>query len=486
MVKPSSPPRYEHHLSARIRKKLGVEQLPEELRAEPTHQGPRRKLLGWQLIAGMVAQSLHACGSLQQIIGRYFAVRISSAALSQRRLKISTQAFDACMRHALVPLACEQRHPACFFAGLRLVGIDGGQWNLLNTVQINAQVPKSRSRRAQAAFAKLSMSTLVELGTHAPLAVSMSLGALNEKSLADPLLAALPARSLLIADRYYGQAPMLKELQKHSQRTQSHFLVRVRQKLSVRVQSVHADGSAEVVVSLRERESPCADSSTTAPSKADEKQTPEANKARGRPRKHPPMRQSELPVREIVGRVRNAAGEWVKVRLWTSLSVQQGSARELLALYAKRWEQEVFYKELKLVLHGGHLLSAQRTETAQQELAALLIASSLVAEERLACAQSSEDEEVRQAGVLRISMSHCLEHTVALLLVLEAAQGLMDEAAQGVLVRRVREQIAQAALPARRRRSCQRKVRQPVSKWPRLLSTSSLQASDDLIIDPFA
>ncbi|MBK8090911.1 MAG: hypothetical protein IPK32_11970 [Verrucomicrobiaceae bacterium] len=66
------------------------------------------------------------------------------------------------MRHSLVPLACEQRHPACFFAGLRLVGIDGGQWNLLNTVQINAQVPKSRSRRAQAAFAKLSMSTLVE------------------------------------------------------------------------------------------------------------------------------------------------------------------------------------------------------------------------------------------------------------------------------------------------------------------------------------
>ncbi|MBK8092238.1 MAG: hypothetical protein IPK32_09750 [Verrucomicrobiaceae bacterium] len=47
------------------------------------------------------------------------------------------------MRHSLVPLACEQRHPACFFAGLRLVGIDGGQWNLLNTVQINAQVPKA-------------------------------------------------------------------------------------------------------------------------------------------------------------------------------------------------------------------------------------------------------------------------------------------------------------------------------------------------------
>lgn len=62
----------------------------------------------------------------------------------------------------------------------------------------------------------------------------------------------------------------------------------------------------------------------------------------------------------------------------------------------------------------------------------------------------------------------------------------MDEAVQGVLVRRVGEQIAQAALPARRRRSCQRKVRQPVRKWPRLLSTFSPQISDDLIIEPFA
>ncbi|MBK8094422.1 MAG: hypothetical protein IPK32_21275 [Verrucomicrobiaceae bacterium] len=203
------------------------------------------------------------------------------------------------------------------------------------------------------------------------------------------------ARSLLIADRWRAGSDAQRTAKTFAAHAESLFGPSAA-KLSVRVQSVHADGSAEVVVSLRERESPCADSSTTAPSKADEKQTPEANKARGRPRKHPPMRQSELPVREIVGRVRNAAGEWVKVRLWTSLSVQQGSARELLTLYAKRWEQEVFYKELKLVLHGGHLLSAQRTETAQQELAALLIASSLVAEERLACAQSSEDEEVRQ------------------------------------------------------------------------------------------
>lgn len=45
----------------------------------------------------------------------------------------------------------------------------------------------------------------------------------------------LPHHSLLILDRYYGQ---------------SHLLVRVRDKLNVKVQRNYADGSAEVEVTL--------------------------------------------------------------------------------------------------------------------------------------------------------------------------------------------------------------------------------------------
>jgi hypothetical protein len=58
-------------------------------------------------------------------------------------------------------------------------------------------------------------------------------------------------------------------------------------------------------------------------------------------------------------------------------------------------------------------------------------------------------------------------------IVLSAAQGLMDEAAQRELVRRVRAQIAACALPPRRPRSCDRKVRQPVKKWPRMILPTS-------------
>ncbi len=106
----------------------------------------------------------------------------------------------------------------------------------------------------------------------------------------------------------------------------------------------------------------------------------------------------------------------------------------------------------------------------------VLVHYSLLAEERMAIPGSSQDEDMRRAGAVRISFSLCQECAVALFMVLQASQGLMDASAQGELVRRVRARIAAAALPPRRSRSCQRRVRRPVDKWPRMLTPTSLPA----------
>jgi len=90
--------------------------------AEGRHQGPRQKLQNWQIIAGLVAQCLHTGGSLLRLIRRYFAVRLSSSALSQRRQYMQFEPFATVMRHALRPMAQQQIHTDCFFAGLRLGG----------------------------------------------------------------------------------------------------------------------------------------------------------------------------------------------------------------------------------------------------------------------------------------------------------------------------------------------------------------------------
>jgi hypothetical protein len=74
-------------------------------------------------------------------------------------------------------------------------------------------------------------------------------------------------------------------------------------------------------------------------------------------------------VREIVGRVqRGGRGASTTVRLWTSLlDWQRHPATELLALYTRRWEQEVFYKELKVDARSTPNLQSHTPLTAMQE-----------------------------------------------------------------------------------------------------------------------
>lgn len=443
-------------LVERIVEFLGLDSLEVPGMREGPHQGPRQLVEGWQLLVGLVAHQLASQGCLGRCFMRWFGVQVSDSALSQRRTRTGVELFAQVARAALRPLAQEQSHPGCFFAGLRLVGIDGTQWSLANTAQNNATMVKARARRSQAAFAKLPCSALVELGTHAPLAVELGLEQQSELATSLPLLERLPPRSLLVLDRWYGNAPMLERLQHHCPAVEGHFLTRVRQNLKTTVIKHHPDGSATVHVQLRDPKSP--------------KKTVRL-----------------LEVREIRGRVWNRQeGRWVSVRLWTSLGIDQATAAELLSLYARRWEQELCYKELKIQLHGGELLGSHTPLTAAQEVLALFMACSVLAEERLKAAALSPDAEVRQASSLRISFKACHRQTVALWITLQAGADLLDQATQTALILRVREQLAQEVLPKRRSRSCQRKLRQPVKKWPRMLEPSSISSPTKYEVDKIA
>ena len=412
-----------------------------------SHQGPRRKFSGNQIIVGLVAHVLQFQGCFAFHMKQFFGMDASPSALSQRRSAMGSEPFRAILRVALRPLAGAAEHSGCFFKGLRLTGIDGTQWSLSNTPQINAATTKTRTRRGLAAFAKLSMVALVELGTHAPLAAVFAAGALRELAWSVVLLAQLPQCSLLLLDRLYGQAPMLDDLQKGCAATGSHFLVRVRQKLTVALLQALGDGSAMVSVRLRRKGQ---------------------RKGKGKG--------EFLTVREVQGRVWNRrTKKWVTVRLWTSLGEKEATALELLKLYARRWEQEIFFKQLKLELAGGALLQSHTVATAEQEIAALLVAASLLAQERLEIARCAGGE-IADAGAVRISFGLCYHYITALYMVLAASDGLLSTGAQDELIERVRTVIAAEALPKRRPRSCARKVRQPVSKWPRMLEPESLSS----------
>ena len=271
----------------------------------------RAQISGAELLMGLVYHVSQPQGTLAAHLHALTGQKISDSAASQRRLTMPWEVFEAILAQALAPLADPKRQPEAFYAGLRLVGIDGTQFSCANTPRVLGTMTKAATRRFEAAFAKLGCAVLVELGTHAPLAAAISAPDLaeSEAALAAQLLGRLPAESLLLGDRLYGNGAFLGRLLADAPAgDRQAFLLRVSQ--TPRPQPVRrlTDGSVLVEVRLAREE------------------------AKG-------LSGQTLVVREIRGRVRRPGGAWSEVRLWTSLlDAKVHPALKLLGLYARRWE----------------------------------------------------------------------------------------------------------------------------------------------------
>jgi hypothetical protein len=176
-----------------------------------------------------------------------------------------------------------------------------------------------------------------------------------------------------------------------------------------------------------------------------------------------------IVIREIWGQVHRKGWRSEPLRLWTSLlDPTAAPARELLELYGQRWEQELYFRQMKLQLRRTALLQSHTVTTAAQEIALLILASALVAHERVHAAKGV-------APVLRVSFAKVLELLRPLWLVLAIAGDLLTEDQQREITERFYDHMVLQLVQERESRSCPRKVRQPVGKWPRLLKTESWQ-----------
>jgi hypothetical protein len=375
-----------------------------------------------ELLSALVFHVVAGAGTLAQHVKQLLGKNITDGALSQRRAVLPWEIFEAIMATALKPKASRKRHPDAFYHGLRLCGIDGSTFSISNTPQVKKRMKKARSRRGRAAFPKVGVAVMVELGLRNPLAAALGANGESEMVLMKQVLPAQPEKSLLINDRYSGTPALLVGLPEEGQR---HFLVRVKGNLTRRLLEVFADGSA--LVELR---------------------------GGGKTRL----------VREVLGRVRRGQkGGFTTVRLWTSLLDWRGTpAEELLGLYARRWEEEIFYKELKVDMRSTPMLQSHTPVTAVQEIAALILAYAMLVDYRISAATKGE------VGVLRISFLKTLQVVQGLWRFLELSADLLGPDKVRLVVRRALRQISEAAIGPRRKRSCPRGLRQPVSSWPRI------------------
>jgi len=386
-----------------------------------------------ELIIALVFHVVAEAGTLAQHVKALTGKMITDGALSQRRALLPMELFEQIMAVALKPKAKPAQHPGAFYHGLRLCGLDGSQFSVANTPQVKKRMRKARSRRGRAAFPKVGVAVMVELGLHNPLAAAISAEGQSEMVLAKRVLPAQPEKSLLIADRYYGNAHLLVEIPAEGQR---HVLARVKANLKRRLLEVFPDGSALVEIFSG---------------------------------------QGKRLMREIVGRVqRGGRGRATTVRLWTSLlDWRAHPAVELLELYGRRWEQEIFYKELKVDMRSTPLLRSHTPLSAMQEIAALILAYAVLVDYRIEAASAGE------VGVLRISFLKTMQIVQGLWRFLEVSADLLSAKQLRLVVRRTLRRIAQMAIPKRRQRSCPRALRQPVSSWPRLRKNTSRTGAID-------
>jgi hypothetical protein len=389
-------------------------------------RGPAAQVALPEFLMGLVYHFFSGRGLLSEHLRQLFALDYSDSAASERRQALPWEVFARLMRAVLRPLARKKAHPGAFYRGHRLVAIDGMQFSLNNTPAIKRESQKAHSRRGRAAFAKIGASVLLELGLHNPLAAAIGRRQESESSVSRQLLAQLPGGCLLLGDRLHGYGAFLAPVLDRCQEVASHFLIRVQKRVAARRVKKLQDGSCLVDVDVRDQRN-----------------------------NHRILRSIRL--REIKVQLKRRGFRTQQLRFWTSLL----QWKEAPALYTRRWEHELYFRQLKSDLRRSERLQSQTMETAAQEIAAWIISSALLAQERARAAKGV-------APVLRVSFGKLLDLLRPLWVVLNLGADLLNDQLQRALTQRVLDEAAKCLTPKRRTRSCPREVRQPIGQWPRL------------------
>jgi hypothetical protein len=260
----------------------------------------------------------------------------------------------------------------------------------------------------------------------------------SELALAYGVLAQLPKRALLLADRLYGVPAVIIKVWAACRRVGSHFLVRMPRHLKARVITTLPDGSRRVRLNIREQK-------------------------RGWPIR------GSLELREIRVRVGRNGFRRHDLRLGTSLLDHRAApALELAKLYASRWEHELYFREAKCVLRQTDVLQSHTVETGAQEIAAIIVATALIARERARAANG-------RVPVLRVKFGLVLAIVRSMWFCLGPIEDLLTEKQKAQVVARGQALMRRSVSGTRRSRTNPRAVRQPVRRWPRLMQTHSVE-----------
>jgi hypothetical protein len=255
--------------------------------------------------------------------------RIAKSSISAARTRVAWKPLASLVQRCCVPMADTARHPEAFYAGLRLVAIDGSNFELPDEPDNAAQFGYPGSRTGHAGYPQAQCAVLVECATHAILAANLDMYGTPEWEVCQPLLARMDASMLCLADRGFNGF----EYWRAARATGAQLLWRCAENRQLPVLEELDDGSYLSEI---------------------------------RPTGVPKQQAGEraIAVRVIEYSLPGLPDARPRYRLMTSLlDPVQAPATELAQLYHQRWQVEAVFDELKTHLHQGRRLL--RSKTAQ-------------------------------------------------------------------------------------------------------------------------
>lgn len=251
-------------------------------------------------------------------------VTIAKSSISEMRGKIGYAPLQSLVARACLPLADAKLHPDAFYAGLRLVAIDGSNLDVPDEPDNVKAFGYPGSRTGHAGYPQAQCAVLVECASHAIIAANLGAYRESEWAICGPLLARLDAGMLCLADRGFNGYNHWAE----AQATGAQLLWRCSISRKLPVVKALSDGSYLSVIY---------------PGGTLSKKQKQAST-------------QGIAVRVIDYALPGASESQPRYRLLTTLlDVKVAPALELAALYQQRWEAEAVFDELKV-----HLLQKRR------------------------------------------------------------------------------------------------------------------------------
>lgn len=281
-------------------------------------------------------------------IGRTVA---SKAAISQGRTRLGAEPLARLYAEQVQPIG-PQDMPGVWYRGLRVMGLDGSTLEVADESANAEHYGYPAASRGSSAFPQLRFAALAECGTHVLVGAKMGPYRTSEHELAEQVLERADDTMLILADRGFVGYPMWKTA---SQRG-SKLVFRLRENQVLPVERTLPDGSylSTLYGSTKARR--------------DARRGIDGG--------------AGFVVRVIEYELKGAARgqeQATTYRLLTNLvDYAQAPAKELAALYHRRWKIEQALDEIKTHLNDSMSLRSKTPELVRQEFYALLIAHAAI------------------------------------------------------------------------------------------------------------